>query len=280
MQVQRVAAGSTGRPLAVAVPRPRVVAHRGGRGLAPENTLAACSLALVLGVDAIEVDVRLTADGVPILLHDPTLERTTDGRGQVGRLSLTALRAVDATAGRYHGAVPPEPPPRLADALALVAGRAALHVELKGEPRVPARLVASVVRLLAGQVPPPVLLSFDWQALRLARRLAPTLETEALLDEWPAVADRRLAFLAAAGATWLGLRYGLLTAARTRRARKAGLRLNVWTVNRPLSQARAARFAVDAITTDRPDRLLALLASTPTAASPPCIGAGDCVDLR
>ena len=90
---ERVAAGATGRLAALAVPRPRAVAHRGGRGLAPENTLAACSLALALGVDAIEVDVRLTADGVPILLHDPTLERTTDGRGPVGASRLAALRA-------------------------------------------------------------------------------------------------------------------------------------------------------------------------------------------
>jgi len=232
--------------------------------LAPENTLAACSLALALGVDAVEVDVRLTADGVPVLLHDPTVDRTTDGHGPVARLTISALRRLDATAGPHHGAVPREPPPRLAEVLALVAGRIALHVELKGDPRVPAPLVEGVLRLLDGHLPPPLLLSFDGQALRLARRLAPAIETEALLGDWPSTGHAPLALVAGVGASWLGLRYELLTASRARQVHDAGLRLNVWTVNRRPSMARARRLPVDAITTDRPDHLLALLASTPT----------------
>jgi glycerophosphoryl diester phosphodiesterase len=246
--------------------RPRVVAHRGGCGLAPENTLAACSRALALGVDAVEVDVRLTADGVPVLLHDPTLDRTTDGRGPVARHADAALRRLDATAGPYHGAVTREPPPRLADVVALAIGRVALHVELKGDPRVPAALVEAALGLLEGQVPPPRLLSFDWEALRLARRLAPSIPTEALVGDWPARGEDLRAPLSGVGASWLGLRYTLLTASRARQIREAGFRLNVWTVNRSPSLARATRLAVDAITTDRPDRLLALLASTPVTA--------------
>src|SRR5207248_1590355 len=174
---------------------------------APENTLAACSLALALGVDAVEVDVRLTADGVPVLLHDPTLDRTTDGHGPVARLADAALRRLDATAGPHHGAVPAEPPPRLADVVALAAGRIALHVELKGHPRVPASLVEAVLGLLEGLVPPPRLLSFDWEALRLARRLAPSVQTEALVGDWPALWDGPLGLLTGVGASWLGLRY-------------------------------------------------------------------------
>src|SRR3954453_14472499 len=133
---------------------PRVVAHRGGGGLAPENTLAACSLALALGVDAVEVDARLSADGVPIILHDRTLHRTTDGHGPVARRADAALRRLDATMGPHHGAVPREPPPRLAEVLALLAGRIVVHVELKGDPRVPPRLVESVLGLLEGYLPP------------------------------------------------------------------------------------------------------------------------------
>jgi glycerophosphoryl diester phosphodiesterase len=264
MQVSPLAAAPHGSSRRQPLDRPRVVAHRGGRGLAPANTLAACSRALALGVDAVEVDVRLTADGVPVLLHDRTLDRTTDGLGPVARLADAALRRLDATTGPHHGAVPREPPPRLAEVLALVAGRIALHVELKGDPRVPPALVEGVLRLLEGHRPPPLLLSFDWQALRLARRLAPAIQTEALLGNWPSAQDGPLATLAGVGASWLGLRYELLTASRARQVRDAGWRLNVWTVNRRPSMVRATRLSVDAITTDRPDRLLALLASTPT----------------
>jgi glycerophosphoryl diester phosphodiesterase len=74
-------------------------AHRGASGFAPENTLAAFRLAERLGAPALELDVHLTADGVPVVLHDDSLDRTTDGRGQVQRLSLAAVRAVDA--GRW-----------------------------------------------------------------------------------------------------------------------------------------------------------------------------------
>ena len=134
--------------------------------------------------------------------------------------------------GPHHGAVPREPPPRLADVAALVAGRIALHVELKGDPRVPASLVQAVLGLLEGQVPPPGLLSFDWEALRLARRLVTAIQTEALVADWPVIGDGPLALLSGVGASWLGLRYAVMTATRARQVREAGLRLDVWTVNR------------------------------------------------
>jgi glycerophosphoryl diester phosphodiesterase len=73
-----------------------IIAHRGASGSAPENTVAAFELALVEGADAIELDVRLTADGVPVVLHDATLDRTTNGSGPLARLTLEQLRAIDA----------------------------------------------------------------------------------------------------------------------------------------------------------------------------------------
>jgi glycerophosphoryl diester phosphodiesterase len=80
-----------------------VIAHRGASADAPENTLEALALAVAQGADVIEVDVRLTRDGVPVLLHDPTLDRTTDRAGEVARLTLEEVRAADAGA-RFHGA--------------------------------------------------------------------------------------------------------------------------------------------------------------------------------
>jgi len=248
------------------VRRPLIIAHRGGRGLAPENTLAACARALRLGVDAIEIDVRLTADDEPVVLHDATLDRTTTGRGPIAALDAAAVGRLDATVGWHGRGVRPQPPPLLAEVVALVGRRAALHVELKGDPSVPAALVERVVRLLRPVDPTPLLLSFDWDALRLARRLAPWLPTEPLLDVWPAAAPVLLAELAQAQMDWLGLRYGLASPGRVAAVQAAGLRLNVWTVNRVPSLARALRLNVDAVTTDRPDRLLAVLASRPTSA--------------
>jgi glycerophosphoryl diester phosphodiesterase len=245
-----------------APPRPLCVAHRGGAGLAPENTLAACRHALDLGVDAVEIDVRLTHDGVPVALHDAALDRTTRAHGLVADWPAARLRALDAGASWRGRPYPPEPPPALAAVLALVAGRAAVHVELKGDPHVPTALVRAVVAALHQQ--PNVealLLSFDWEALRLARRAAPDVPRGALADHWPADAAAVFASLAAGGVAWLGLRYAALTPARRARVRAAGLRLGVWTVNHPLALRRAVALGVDAITTDRPDRLAAALAA-------------------
>src|SRR5512136_2702473 len=77
-------------------PRPIIIAHRGDKSHAPENTLAAFSLAAEEGADAIEFDVKLSADGQVIVLHDQTVDRTTNGKGNVSRLPLTALRELDA----------------------------------------------------------------------------------------------------------------------------------------------------------------------------------------
>ena len=246
--------------------RPLVVAHRGGAGLAPENTLAACRLALGLGVDAVEVDVRLAADGVPVVLHDPTLDRTTSGRGPLSVQRAAALRALDATIGG-RGRFPAELLPLLAEVLALLRGRAAAHIELKGEPRVAPELVEAVVDLLdeCGE-PAPLLLSFDWDALAHAHARAPNLALKALAPHWPASGTMALERLSAAGVGWLGLGYAALTPVRLAMVRAMGLRLGIWTVNHVASLRRGLRLGVDALTTDRPDRLLPLLASAPASA--------------
>ncbi|HEV2083603.1 MAG TPA: glycerophosphodiester phosphodiesterase family protein, partial [Gemmatimonadales bacterium] len=89
--------GAQSNPLLDLSARP-VIAHRGASGVAPENTLAAFELAVRQGADAFELDVRLTADGVPVVLHDPTLERTTDHTGPLAALRVAALKHIDAGA--------------------------------------------------------------------------------------------------------------------------------------------------------------------------------------
>jgi glycerophosphoryl diester phosphodiesterase len=193
-----------------------VVAHRGGRGLGPENTLAACRIALGLGVDAVELDVRLTADGVPVALHDATLERTTTGHGPLCAQTFASLGRLDASAGFPGWTGGRESPPALGAVLALLEGRAAAHVELKGEPVVAPALIEAVLRLLREfpADPAPLLLSFDWGALRLARARAPEVATGALVGEWPPAGAATLGRLAAEGVSWLGVRSRLLTRAR------------------------------------------------------------------
>jgi glycerophosphoryl diester phosphodiesterase len=106
-----------------------------------------------------------------------------------------------------------------------------------------------------------VLLSFDWAALALARRLAPGVRLGAIAGAWPAGGRPALERLRAAGVEWLALRHTALTPHRRALVRTSGLRLGVWTVNSAPAMRRARALGVDAITTDRPDRLLAVLAS-------------------
>ncbi len=118
---------AAGRPACSA---PLRFAHRGARTLAPENTLAAFEAAHRLGIDAIEFDVRLSADGVAVVIHDETVDRTTDGDGRVGDLALEQLKRLDAGcwfAPEFRG----EPIPTLEETLAWARGRCGVNIELK-----------------------------------------------------------------------------------------------------------------------------------------------------
>lgn len=239
---------------------PWVVAHRGGAAEAPENTLAAVRHALAVGVEAVEVDVRLTADGVPVCLHDATLDRTTTGRGPLAAQPAAAVARLDATV-RWRGRprYAPEPPPPLAAVLAAIAGRAHLFVELKaqGSPAAMARLVHAVCQTLAAQeaFAWTTALSFDWAALAVLRRLAPGLPTQALVARPLRPADA--ARVAALGIASVGLPASSCDVAVVAAARGAGLPLNAWGAEeRPLWE-RLRALGVTALTTDRPAALRA-----------------------
>jgi glycerophosphoryl diester phosphodiesterase len=237
---------------------PWVVAHRGGAAEAPENTLAAVRRALAVGVDAVEVDVRLTADGVPVCLHDATLDRTTTGRGPLAAQPAAAVARLDATA-RWSGAprYPPEPPPPLAAVLAAIAGRADLFVELKpqDDPAAMARLVHAVWRALAAHeaFAWATALSFDWAALVALRRLAPALPTQALVAGPLRPADA--ARVAALGIDSVGLPASGCDAATMAAARRAGLPVNAWGAEERATWERLRALGVAALTTDRPAAL-------------------------
>ena len=235
---------------------PLWMAHRGAGKLAPENTLAAFRLGSSFGYRAFECDVKLSRDGVPFLLHDATLERTTDGAGTAGDLPWRELAALDA--GRWHSpAFAGEPLPRLDEIARFIIDRGALlNIEIKPTPGFEAgtgEVVArEAQRLWAGHAGPPLLSSFQPAALAAARDSAPSLPRALLLDElhagWLDAAQ-------ALGCVAVVTQHKLMDAALADELRACGLRALCYTVNDAATAARLIALGIDGIITDAVDRL-------------------------
>lgn len=230
---------------------PRIIAHRGGGALAPENTLTGLRLAARLGCHGVEFDVMLSADGVPILMHDETLERTTDGCGPVAQERFATLRELDA--GIRHGAAfRGERIPTLDEALALCAELGLwANVEIKPSAGRAAETGAVVGRMLAAQwAGKGVVSSFSETALAAARSRAGdkrfALLVEAIPADWPAqLADLGCAALHCCAADADPAVVAAIAA--------AGVPLAGYTVNRGDAAQRFFAAGAAAIFTDRPD---------------------------
>ena len=236
-------------------PCPRWIAHRGAGKLAPENTLAAFRLGAAHGYRAFECDVKLSADGVPFLLHDATLERTTSGQGTAGDMPWAALSQLDAGSWHSRGHVG-EPLPTLA-ALArfILANGHQLNIEIKPTPGHEAetgRVVATqAATLWQGQVVPPLLSSFRPESLLAARAAAPQLPRALLLDSlWPGWAD----VAAQIGCTAIVSNHKRMDAGLRQHARDAGWLAMVYTVNEPDDARRLLDLGIDGLITDAVDR--------------------------
>lgn len=171
------------------LPLPRWIAHRGGGSLAPENTLAGIRLAARLGYRAVEFDVMLSADGNPFLIHDETLERTTNGHGRVCATPGSVLSRLDAGQG--------ERLPTLAQAAALCRELGLLaNVEIKPaagyESQTAAVVARECVALWQGADILPLISSFSMEALAIARDLAPDIPRGLLFDKVPADWQRQM----------------------------------------------------------------------------------------
>jgi glycerophosphoryl diester phosphodiesterase len=252
-------------------PYARVLAHRGGGTLAPENTLAAIEVGLQHGFHAIEFDAMLAADAVPMLIHDPTLERTTNGAGEVASHTAAELARLDAgawKAPRFAGARLP----KLVDAIAYCRRHGIwIDIEIKPAPghesatgtqvaRVAAQAYADVVRPRgdrAGSVEPraPLLSSFAPEALAAARSAVPDLPRGLLVGPVPADWEGQLENLGCVG---LHCSHRHLTQALARTVKNAGYWLFCYTVNEPERARELFDWGVDAFCTDRID----LIAST------------------
>jgi glycerophosphoryl diester phosphodiesterase len=248
-----------------------IIGHRGAAAVAPENTLPSFERALADGADGIEFDVRLASDGVPVVIHDPTLRRTALRRGRVSSFSSTQLSEMDAGTWfnlRYPRKARPEYVgamiPTLAEVFELLGKREALlYVEMKCGPKDRAALAAGVAKLirahaLAARV---IVESFDLAAIAEIKRLDANLRTAALFDRKlsrPAPSARWMIEQAVrAEALEIALHHSLATRRTVREAALRGLETVIWTADNPAWVERAIRRGVRAIITNDPARLCA-----------------------
>jgi glycerophosphoryl diester phosphodiesterase len=235
-------------------PYPRVCAHRGAGRLVPENTLAAIRAGASFGQRMFEFDVKLSRDGVPILLHDATLERTTSGRGPADALGFAELARLDA--GAWHGpAWAGEPMPTLSAVAAwLRANDRLANVEIKPSPgredETGAVVAAAAARDWQGAAVPPLLSSFAEASLVAARRSAPALPRALLVQTLP---DDWLDRLRRLECVALDAHHAALSAEVIARAHGAGFRVLCYTVNDPAQATRLLDWGVDCVITDAVD---------------------------
>lgn len=227
------------------------IGHRGAAGRRPENTMPSFEKALELGADALEFDVTLSLDGVPVVIHDDTLDRTTDGRGAVEAVPFDDLRRLDA--GSWKGVSAHIP--TLAEVLDAFAPRTLLNLEMKTSPRREQLVKACVDAVTArGATGAVVFSSFDHDALRLLRRLLPAARIGVLA----AGGEMEAAFACAAelGAENIHPSMEEVTRNMVSRAHAAGLQVWTWTANSDMAIACVIDCGVDGVFSDWPERVV------------------------
>ncbi len=236
--------------------RPLVIAHRGASGEAPENTIAAFELAIAQQADGIEVDIHLSKDNHPVVIHDFTLERTTDGRGPVSQHTARELKRLDAGGWHGHG-FRGQRIQTLQELLERFRDRTRFWIELKGGSKVYPGIEERVVSILEvyDVVDRALIQSFDHEALARIRILNREVRLGALVAQPPVGPELMLGGVADAICPGVHM----LTEEMLRGIREAGLDCHVWTVNEPAQMDRLAQWGVSGIITDRPGLLRARL---------------------
>jgi len=236
-------------------PLPFWIAHRGAGKLAPENTLAAFRLGAAHGYRAFECDLKLSADGLPFLLHDDDLDRTSDGQGRAGALAWSQLSRLDA--GSWHSRVHAGEPLASLEAIArfVIRNRLALNIELKPNPgeadRTGEVLGREVRRLWQGSGLMPLFSSFEPEALEAVQRSAPEFPRGLLLDSpRPAWLDEARAL----GCVAVITHHRIMDATRITQIHEAGLKALVYTVNDEATAQALIAQGIDGIITDAVDR--------------------------
>ncbi len=243
--------------------RPLNIAHRGASMLAPQNTLVAFEKALEVGADGIEFDVRLCADGVPVVIHDATVDATTDGTGRVEAMRLAALKRLDAGSS-FAPAFASTRIPTLTEVLESVKGNVLLNIELKDISPLNQGLEQAVIDDIEqhGVEEQVLLSSFSPFALRRVQQIAPNLAT-GLLYTRPVWAALRLArMLMPRPFAALHPYRAVVGEQHIRWARARNVRMHVWTVDDPSEMHRLIDLGVDGIITNTPDVLRRVLDAT------------------
>jgi len=235
------------------------VGHRGAKGHAPENTFASFNLAVQMGVSAVETDVHLSHDGELVLIHDHTVDRTTNGHGFVKDLTLAELKGLDAGAWfdarqsapglpRFAG----ERIPTLAELLVWAKGRVAVAIEIKNGPIYYPGIAAKVIRLLRehDMMGEAILISFDHFVLREAKMIAPDVSTGIL---YAARLVDPVGAAHAAGASAVHPNWAFVTPDLVETVHAAGLAISPWCPNDAPTLRALAAMGVDSIGTDYPE---------------------------
>jgi glycerophosphoryl diester phosphodiesterase len=243
------------------------VAHRGASAERPENTLGAFERAVEVGAPAIEFDVRVTADGHAVVVHDASVDRTTNGSGVVRSMTLDEVRALEIATGDGD----PEHVPTLEEVLRFASSRAAVDVEIKnlpGEPDFdPERELAveALHRALddVGFVGPVIVSSFNPRSIAASRTMRPEVPT-GLLTEYSVDAEAALTYAAAEGHAWVLPFLGKVREAGEgfpSDVHRAGLLLGTWLTDDPDEALALFASGVDAVATNDPRAVVAACAT-------------------
>lgn len=224
-----------------------VIGHRGAAGLKPENTMSSFLRAVDEGCDMVELDVHLSRDGYVVIMHDDTVDRTTDGVGRISDLDLKELRSLDAGDG--------ERIPTLSEVFELLRNRCLLNIELKGEgTAIPVSgMLEEEINSGRWSGENILISSFSPVSLKEFMDARTDVKTAILIDGNPGGAEE---FAKQIGSVAVNPNYMFLEPDFIDMCRKLGLMVNTWTVNDPDQMERMISLGVDGIITDRPDLLV------------------------
>jgi glycerophosphoryl diester phosphodiesterase len=232
---------------------PKNFAHRGGRRWAPENTLASFKKSVDLGVDGIELDIHKCKSGELVVIHDDTVDRTTNGKGAVKNMTWEELSALDAGTW-YDKKFAGEKLPLLKQVLDLVHGKLVINVEIKNCPTIYPGIEDDLLKMLSNYpyADKIVISSFDHEVIhsihRKTKKYKLALLGDSIIHDLPGYAER-------VGASCWNPDFDCVRPDSMKVAHEHGLEVNTWTVNKPEDWKRACDLHVDTIITDDPEGL-------------------------
>ncbi len=225
------------------------IAHRGASGTFPENTLSAFRAAIDAGADMCELDVQLSRDGAVVVIHDDTVERTTDGKGEVAELTLEELKRLDAGAKFKGGPFKGAQIPTLDEVFSVTSGKCGLNIELKA-----GGLEHQVAQIMQARnaLADSIVSSFEWEYLKKIQQLHFNIRVGLLAEEKPV---ELMMNAVAMRAHSINPRWDMVTSDLCKAAHERGLKLYTWTVDADSRMRALIECGVDGIMTNYPERL-------------------------